>query len=47
MGVDEIANGLVGESPISFGDHGKRALLIERSLDDGDEVLELDGHAVV
>jgi hypothetical protein len=47
MGVDEVTDRLIGEGPLGFGDHGERALLIERPLDDRDEVLELDGDAVV
>ena len=47
VGVDEIADRLAREGPLDFGDHGERALLIERPVDHRDEVFELDGDAVV
>jgi hypothetical protein len=47
VGVDHIADRLVGELLLDLRDHGQRALLVERRLDHRDVVLELDGDAVV
>jgi hypothetical protein len=43
MGVDDVADGLVGELLPGFRDHRQRALLVKRRLDHRNIVLELDG----
>ena len=47
VGVDDVADGLVGDPPADLGDDRERARLVLGRLDDGDEVGELDGDAVV
>jgi len=41
--IDEILDRLVGEELVDFGDHGIGALIVQRTLDHRDVVLELDG----
>src|SRR5215468_3421107 len=40
--VNEVPDRLVGDGLLDLRNHGVRALLVERSLDNRDEVLELD-----
>ena len=47
MGIDEEANRLVRDELHDLLDHRQVSLLVERRFDDGDVVLELDGHTVV
>jgi hypothetical protein len=47
MRVHQEADGLVGHEAHDLVDHGEIAPLVERRLDDGDVLLELDRDAVV
>ena len=47
MGVNDIPNRFARNEPFGFGDHRVGARIVQRSFDDGREVLELDRNAVM
>ena len=45
--VDDVPDLLARNEPFGFGDHRVAARIVQRSFDDGREVLELDRDAVM